>query len=390
MAEGNVSRRWLAILAGAWSLAALSYWPRPAGADGFVVTDIVTDDSMAHPAVLTDSNLKNAWGISATAAGPFWVSDNGTGVSTLYRIDPATDAPTKLGLEVAIPGDGSVTGQVTNPVGAGGFNGDAFLFVNEDGTISGWRGALGTNAETLATGQPFNVYKGTTSASIGGHGYLYSANFHQGTVDVLKGDSGAPSLTGTFTDPNLPAFYAPFGIQRFGETIYVTYALQDADGRDDVAGAGHGFVDAYDLQGNLRDRVATAGALNSPWGLAIAPASFGAIAGDLLIGNFGDGLINVYDPVAHKLLDPLSDPSGRPIVIDGLWGLIVGNGGAAGSPDALYFTAGPDDETHGLFGSIRPIPEPSSLLLLAAGTPLALVAGRRSRRSRLAARGVAG
>lgn len=371
-------RRWIATAAGALALAAASTRPSPARADAFLVTNLVTDDPAVNPAIFTDPSLRNAWGVSASLTGPFWVSNNATGLATLYAVDPATDAPTKLSLEVTIPGDGSVTGQVLNTLaGAGAFNGDNFLFVNEDGTISGWRGALGSNAEVLATGLPDNVYKGAAFADVGGHGYLYAANFHTGAVDVLKGDSGAPNLTGRFTDPNLPAGYAPFGLQRLGDTIYVTYALQDAAGRDDVPGAGHGFVNAFDLQGNILSRVASAGPLNSPWGLAIAPDSFGPLAGALLVGNFGDGRINAFDPTTHAFLGPLTDPSGRPIVVDGLWGLIVGNGGAGGSRDRLYFTAGPNDETHGLFGVIRPVPEPSSLLLLASGLAVGLTVGRR-------------
>ncbi len=379
MTDSYWLHRRISILASALALAMLSSWSRPARADMFQVTNLVTDDQSANPAILTDPNLKNAWGISATATSPFWVSDNGTGLSTVYRVDPVTDLPTKVNLEVTIPAAGNVTGQVANPVAsAGGFNGDAFLFVSEDGTISGWRAALGTNAEILQTGDPSNVYKGTTAASIGGHGYLYSANFHTGNIDILKGDSGAPNLAGNFTDPNLPANYAPFNIQKLGDTIYVTYALQDAAGRDDIPGAGHGIVNAFDLQGNLISRIGTMGTLNSPWGLAIAPDSFGSFAGDLLVGNFGDGRINIFDPIAHTFLGQLSDANGQPIVIDGLWGLMVGNNGGAGSSDKLYFAAGPNDETHGLFGVIKAVPEPSSLLLLLCGSAgIAWVARRR-------------
>lgn len=374
-------RRWFPILAAALSLATLLFWSRPARADAFMQTNLVTDDQSVNPATLTDPKLKNAWGISSTATSPFWVSNNATGVSTLYQVNAATNVPTKVNLEVAIPGDGSVTGQVNNPaVSSGGFNGDAFLFVSEDGTISGWRGALGTNAERLVVASSNNVYKGTTAATIGGHGYLYSANFHAGTVDILKGDTGAPDLTGRFTDPNLPANYAPFGIQKLGDRIYVTYALQDTAGKDDVPGAGHGFVNAFDLQGNLVSRVGSMGTLNSPWGLAIAPSSFGAFAGDLLVGNFGDGRINVFDPTSHAFLGQLSDLSGLPLVIDGLWGLTVGNsntGGVAGSINKVYFTAGPNDETNGLFGVLQAVPEPTSLVLLMSGSVVALWVGRR-------------
>lgn len=373
-------RRFMPIVATFLSLIWSSSWSEPARADLFVSTSLVTDDPSVNPAMLTDPALKNAWGVAATAKGPFWVANNATGVATLYSVNAATNVPTKLGLEVTIPDAGNVTGLVANPVGAGGFNGDAFLFVSEGGTISGWRTALGATAERLVTGSPDVVYTGTTAAEIGGHGYLYSANFHTGAIDVLKGDAGAPDLTGRFIDPNLPAGYAPFGIQKLGDTIYVTYALQDAAGKDDVPGAGNGIVSAFDLQGNLIGRVGSGGALNSPWGLAIAPASFGSFAGDLLVGNFGDGRINVFDPLAHVFLGQLSDPSGQPLVIDGLWGLIVGNGatgGLAGGSDQVYFTAGPNDEAHGLFGVIRSVPEPPSLLLFLSGSVIALWVGRR-------------
>jgi uncharacterized protein (TIGR03118 family) len=373
-------RRFLAVLAGGFSLATPSFWSSPARADVFSFRNLVTDDPTFNSATLTDSSLKNAWGVSATSSSPFWVSNNGTGTSTLYQINPVTDLPTKFNLTVTIPGDGSVTGQVANPVTnppvgvPTAFNNDSFLFVSEDGTISGWRGALGTNAEVLATGSAANVYKGTTAANINNHVYLYAANFGTGNIDIKKGDTGAPDLTGRFNDPNLTAGYAPFNVQKLGNTIYVTYALKGA-GKDDDPGVGHGFVNAFDLQGNLIGRVGTMGALNSPWGLAIAPATFGAFAGDLLVGNFGDGKINVFDPTARTFLGQLNGANGQPLVIDGLWALIAGNGVAAGSTDRIYFSAGPNDEAHGVFGVI--VPEPSSLVLFLSGITIALWAGRR-------------
>jgi uncharacterized protein (TIGR03118 family) len=347
------------------------------------LTNLVTDDPAINPAPLTDPKLKNAWGIGTSAGSPFWVANNATGTVSLYQVLAATNTPAKVSIEVTIPGNGRVTGLVSNPLGTA-FNSDSFLFVSEDGTISGWRNALGTSAEILATGQPNNVYKGVTAANVGGHAYLYAANFHNGSVDVSKGDTGAPALTGNFTDPNLPANYAPFGIQKLGNTIYVTYALQNAAGTDDVPGAGHGFVTAFDLQGNLLGRVGTAGSLNSPWGLAIAPASFGAFGLDLLVGNFGDGRINAFDPTAHTFLGQLTVPGGQPLTIDGLWGLSVGNsdtGGVAGSANDVYFTSGPNAETHGLLGAIQQVPEPSSLLLLSASA-VAVWVRRRVRRQR--------
>jgi uncharacterized protein (TIGR03118 family) len=350
------------------------------------VTNLVTDDPSGHPATITDPNLQNAWGISSSTGSPFWVSSNAMGLATLYNVNPGTNATSKAALEVAIPGDGSVTGQAFSNI-PGNFNGDLFLFVSEDGTVSGWRGALGTTAETFQLGDVDNVYKGATLASAGGNAYLYATNFRAARIDVLKGNAGVPDLTGTFTDPNLPSGYAPFNIQNLGGKLYVTYAQQDLAKHDDVAGAGNGIVDAFDTNGNLLSRIATTGVLNSPWGLTIAPASFGSIAGDLLVGNFGDGTINAFNLTTLGDGAPLRDAANAPIVIDGLWGLTIGNDGMGGSTQKVYFSAGPDGETHGLFGVI--VPEPSSFVLAAFGL-LAWVAWGRRRRKRSAAISAAG
>lgn len=346
----------------------------------FTVTNLVTDDQTVTPAALTDAHLLNAWGISASGTGPLWVSANGSGLAVLYSINPATDATTKSALEVTIPGADNVTGQVFANV-AGNFNTNSFLFVSEDGTVSGWRSALGSTAEILQTADPVNIYKGAALSESGNNAYLYAANFGLGTIDVLKGNSGAPNLTGNFTDPNLPAGYAPFNIQNLGGKLYVTYALKDAATGDDVAGPGNGFVDAFDTNGNLLQRIATQDVLNSPWGLAIAPASFGALAGDLLVGNFGDGKINAYNLTTLMNDGPLKDTANSPLVIDGLWALAPGNGGQAGSASRIYFTAGPGDEVHGLVGVIAPVPEPTTAT---CGTLCTIVlAYVRYRRSKL-------
>jgi uncharacterized protein (TIGR03118 family) len=345
---------------------ALLAGPMSVQATSFSVTNLVTDDQSANAAQITDANLKNAWGISSSATSPFWVSDNGTGVSTLYKVDPATNATTKQALTVSIPGNGSITGQVFAGV-AGQFNGNNFLFVSEDGTVAGWRGALGTNAETLQSPSDSNVYKGAAFAIIAGNAYLYAANFRAGTIDVLKGTAAAASLAGNFTDPNLPSGYAPFNIQNIGGKLYVSYALQDANKKDDVAGAGNGFVSVFDLQGSFLGRIASQGTLNSPWGLALAPSSFGDIAGDLLVGNFGDGRINIFNIGTNMFVGQLNGVNGNPLTIDGLWGLSAGNGGNGGSAQSIYFSAGPNDETHGLFGVIARVPEPGTLALLSLG-----------------------
>lgn len=198
---------------------------------------------------------------------------------------------------------------------------------------------------------------------------LYAANFRAGTIDVLKGTVAAPNLTGTFTDPNLPAGYAPFDIQNIGDKLYVTYAVQDAAKHDDVAGAGNGIVSVFDTSGNFITRIGTGGTLNSPWGLAIAPESFGEFAGDLLVGNFGDGRISAFDLLTDTFVGQLQGINGSELSIDGLWGLRIGNDGSAGSSDKLYFSAGPDGETNGLFGVIQSatVPEPATMLLLGLG-----------------------
>jgi uncharacterized protein (TIGR03118 family) len=332
------------------------------------VVNLVTDDQLAHAAKIADPQLVNAWGISYGPTTPFWVSDNGAGVTALYRVDPTTNVPTKVGLTVSIPGDGTITGQTFNAGFSGGsFNTDPFLFVSEDGTISGWRGALGTSAETLQLGSDLDVYKGTTEANVGGHDYLYSANFRAGAIDVLKGDVAAPNLPGAFTDPGLPAGFSPFNVQNLGGKIFVTFALQDGAKHDEVPGLGNGFVDEFDTSGIFIARVASGGLLDAPWGLAIAPSSFGGLSGDLLVGNFGNGTIDAFDLTTDAPVGLLTDASNKSVVIDGLWALTVGNGTNAGSSDAIYFSAGPDGESHGLFGVISAAPEPSTWIDLLAG-----------------------
>jgi uncharacterized protein (TIGR03118 family) len=326
---------------------------------------LVTDDQLANPAQITDPGLTNAWGMSYSQNSPFWVSSNGGGTANLYRVDPMTQATTKVSLSVKIPGDGSVTGQVFN--GTSDFGSDAFLFVSEDGTVSGWRNAIGTNAETLTSPSDTNVYKGMALATIGANTYAYAANFHTGAIDVFKGNPGAPVLTGTFLDPSLPSGFAPFNVQNIGGTIYVTYAQQVPGSNDEADGPGLGFVDAFDLNGNLLRKVASGGKLDAPWGLAIAPSSFGDVAGSLLVGNFGDGRISAFNPLTGDYLGQLLTANGSVLSIDGLWGLSVGNNGGAGSSDALYFTAGPGDERHGLLGVLVAVPEPATWLLTIVG-----------------------
>jgi uncharacterized protein (TIGR03118 family) len=233
-----------------------------------------------------------------------------------------------------------------------------FIFATEDGTISGW--ASGTNAILMVDNSASEaIYKGLAIGNNGTANFLYAADFHGAKIDVFDAAFAPATLAGNFSDPTIPAGYAPFNIQNIGGVLYVTYALQDADGEDDVPGLGHGFINKFDLNGNLIARFASRGPLNSPWGLAVAPAGFGAFANALLVGNFGDGRINVYDSVTGNFLfQQLADGSGHAISIEGLWGLKFGNGGNGGDVNTLYFAAGiagPDElEDHGLFGSIQP------------------------------------
>jgi uncharacterized protein (TIGR03118 family) len=360
------------------SIAIVLAWP--AAAQQFNVLPLVTDDSSVHPAQITDPGLLNGWGISFSPTSPFWVSSNGAGTAVLYRVDPNTQATSKVNLTVGIPGAGNPTGQVFNSAaGSGAFNGNVFLFVSEDGTLSGWRGALGTTAEPLVAASA--IYKGSAFGTMAGSSYLYAANFDRGSIDVYKGTAATPNLTGSFTDAALPTGYVPFNVQNLGGSLYVTYAKKEPGETDETAGLGLGIVDRFDLNGTFLGRVATGGTLNAPWGLAIAPTSFGAWAGQLLVGNFGDGHINVYDRTTFAFLGQLTDGAGRPLAIDGLWAITPGNDGGAGSSRLLYFSAGPDEEAHGLFGVLVAVPEPTTWSLLLAGMLAIGVIARRHRRA---------
>ena len=316
--------------------------------NSFTVVPLVSDQPGVAP--VTDPDLVNAWGLTSGPTTPWWVSDNGTNKSTLYR---GSDGA-KQGLVVNV--HNAPTGTVFNPTT--GFTlatgGKAlFLFDTEEGKVLGWNGAQGTNAVVVANLGDGAIYKGLAIAGTSAGPRLYAADFHNAKVDVFDGSFGF--VPGGFVDPGLPSGYAPFGIQTIGDRVFVSYAQQDADAKDEVAGQGKGFVDAYDTAGNLLGRVAQHGQLNAPWGLAIAPDSFGRFAGDLLVGNFGDGQINAYEELGNGHFEhrgELRDSSGKSLTIDGLWALEVSQGGNNGTAGQLFFTAGPDDESHGLFGKI--------------------------------------
>jgi uncharacterized protein (TIGR03118 family) len=325
-----------------------------AGANVYLQHNLVADTPGI--ADVTDPNLVNPWGVSESTGSPFWISDNGTGLSTLYngsgKITP---------LVVTIPsvsgptGTGDPSGQVQNNTTAFLLaNGKpaSFIFATEDGTIAAWNG--GTAATQMVNNSPGSVYKGLALGGTSTAPLLYAANFRTGKIDVFDGTFKPTTVTGGFVDATVPANFAPFNIAALGGKLYVTYAMPDNAQHDDVAGPGNGFAAVFDFNGTLITHLVSNGPLNSPWGLAIAPSTFGAFAGGLLVGNFGDGKINAFNPTTGAALGTLQDANGNAIVISGLWALIFGNGGNGGDKNTLYFTAGPGGEQHGLFGSLAP------------------------------------
>lgn len=339
------------------SFVALALFSLPALAQKVNISNLTSD--IPAVAAFTDANLVNPWGLSIGPSGPWWVSDNGTGLSTLYI---ASGAPQSL--VVSIP---SATGQGTGTPSGTVYNASTtdfkihnfatpFLFCTEDGTISGWY--TGTIAFITVNNNNGAVYKGMALASASGANYLYVANFHAGTVEVYDGTYAAHSFgPNAFVDSSLPSGYAPFNIQLIpGNKLVVTYAKQDAAKHDDVPGPGNGYVDVYDTQGNLQFRLAHNLFLNSPWGVVVAPTGFQGFAGDLLIGNFGSGLITAYNASTGAWIGNMLNVNNLPVQIDGLWALAFGNGGSGGPATTLFYTAGPYGEAHGIFGAITPHP----------------------------------
>jgi uncharacterized protein (TIGR03118 family) len=350
--------------------------------NSYTQTNLTSD--LPGVAANQDTQLVNPWGLAASPTSPFWVNDNKTGLSTLYN-----GSGTKQGLVVTVPppagqtGPSAPTGMVFN--GTSGFGGSHFIFDTEDGTISAW--TSGASAVLQVTSAPGSVYKGLAIGSTSSGPALYATNFGLNRIDVFGTSFQSVGTAGNFADPNLPAGYSPFNIQNLNGSLYVTYALQDSAHHDDVSGPGNGFVDQFDLNGNFIRRVASQGVLNSPWGLAVATSNFGAFSNDLLVGNFGNGLIDAYDPTSGAFVGTLDDPNGNPVVIPGLWALSFGNGALGQGADSLFFTAGipgPDNvEDHGLFGDLSvATPEPASALLLGLGGLGMATAGAFRRRHR--------
>jgi uncharacterized protein (TIGR03118 family) len=358
----------------AGTLAAAGLGAAPAGAHTTAYRQInLVSDQPGH-APLIDSDLVNAWGLAASPGtnampgSPLWVSDNGSDKTTLYAANQTPPPPvSKVPLIVSITG-AAPTGAVFNSDSSafivrdkmGNSGSSLFIFDTENGTIDGWSPGVNPNGtgpsmmtEVARNNGANAVYKGLAIAQrSNGKTYLYATNFRSGRVEAYNGRFKPVELPGgLFVDPRLPTGYGPFGIAEINGMLYVTFAKQDATLHDDVAGPGNGFVDVFTNDGAFVKRLVTRGALDSPWGLALAPGSFGRFGGDLLVGNFGNGRINAYDPTTGRHLGQLRQPNGRAIVIDGLWGLKFGNGNAA-KTGQLVFSAGPDDESHGLLGKI--------------------------------------
>ena len=319
----------------------------------YTVKALVSNNGV--PGTTVDARLQNAWGLVAGPGTPWWVSDNGADFSTLYN---ATGVKRNLNVSV----DGAPTGIVFNgdstSFRAGPSNAGAlFIFATEGGTIAGWNPSLGTAAGVKVDSSGAGaIYKGLAIATTATGPQLYATDFHNARIDVFDATWAAVQTAGGFVDPTIPAGYAPFGIQTIGTRIFVTFAKQGLGAKDEIDGQGLGFVDAFDSDGNLVARVAQHGQLNAPWGLALAPASFGRFGGDLLVGNFGDGHVNAYQEISDgtfELIGALRTADGRKLAIDGLWALQFGHGTVNNGPvDTLFFTAGPNDEADGLFGTI--------------------------------------
>ncbi len=347
------------------SLASAATPATPSPANSYLVHNLVSD--LPDTADFQDPNLINPWGLATTASSPFWIGNNATGTSTLYG---TTGAPVALVVTIpttAGPTGGAVSGVIANAttsftVATG--KAASFIFCTEDGTVSGWNSSVNPTAAIVAVDntKANSVFKGCVIGGTAAAPVLYVTDFRNGVVDMFDANFKPIPSTTAFLDPSIPTGFAPFGIANFGGKIYVTYAKQDAAKHDDVAGAGLGYVDVFDASGNLVTQLISKGLLNSPWGMQMAPSTFGQFSGALLVANFGDGTINAFDPTKGTPLGTLKDSTSHTLTIPGLWGLLFGNGGRGGDTSTLYFTAGiggpygENAESHGLFGSIQAPP----------------------------------
>jgi len=324
------------------------------------LTDTALTSNGVIAAAHTDMNLQNAWGIAAAPNGLFWIADNNSNESTAYD---GTGAPQAQVVSIAagVNGPANPTGVVFNRTNdfvittGTGSQPAQYLFAGEGGTINGWaRTISGTTAPVAYDDSAGGaVYKGLALLNDGTANHLYATDLHNAKIDAFDAAFNKVTLAGTFADPTIPSGFAPFGIVALGNQLYVSYAKQDATAHDEVLGAGLGYVNIFDANGNFLKRFASAGSLNAPWGIAMAPAGFGGASGSLLIGNFGDGAINYFDPATGNRLGSISLASGKQLIIPGLWALVFGNGAANQPASELFYTAGPTNQTDGVFGSIK-------------------------------------
>jgi len=341
-----------------WSFEDLEVRRHLSVVNAYTQTNLVSDG--ATPAATTDTNLVNPWGLAAIPHGPFWVADNGKGVTTAYigsTIVPPTVA-FPMGSAQLTPAPTGVVANTTRQfkIGSGTAARPAeYVFVGEDGTVTAWQPLVDLNNTLLEVDNSASgaVYKGVTMAGFRGKQYLYAANFHAGSIDVFNSSFQAATLPGggSFSDPTIPAGFAPFNVAAIQGKIFVSYALQDVNKHDDVPGAGNGYIDEFTTGGKFIKRFASQGTLNSPWAMVQAPGSFGKFHNDILVGNFGDGTINAFKAGKGTLDGQLEDGKGAVIAINGLWGLSFGNG-TDGKRSSLFFAAGTNDEADGLFGEI--------------------------------------
>jgi uncharacterized protein (TIGR03118 family) len=367
---GKRLRRGLLAL-GAGAILAGMITSKASAVTGFFFTTNVLVSNVP-PATTVDPTLINAWGVAFLTGSPFWVNSTGNGTSNLYT--GTGEIVSKLPSVTIPPPTDSTEGTKSSPTGIIGnpnnviagktdFEGDVFVFDAEDGIISGWQPSDGTtavirvdNSSVDNPGIPTKnaVYKGLAIASFEGANYIYAANFRQNKVEVYDIDYNPVTLVGDFNDRFLPAGYAPFNVVPINGRLFVTYALQNAAKDADVAGVGNGFVDVFTTGGVFVRRFATAGFLNAPWGVTIVPPDNGVLSGKLLVGNFGDGHINVFDRFGIPLGLVLTQTGGKPepLVIPGLWSLLNGTGALDAPANTLYYSSGPDHEQDGQFGTI--------------------------------------
>jgi len=343
-----------------WAAAAFTLLALPANAQHYTRTDLTTDSASVTSAPNIDASLVNAWGLSRSSGSPWWVSDNGTGLSTLYD---GSGVPQALKVTIPPPAGSTSTATPTGTVYnyttsfAVGGKPAIFLFVTEDGTISGWNpGVSPTNAVIAVDRSKRAIYKGCAIAQTAWGPRFYATNFKSGRIEVFDGSFHRLATEHhAFRDERLRDDFVPFNIQNVGGNLVVTFAHREEGSTDEDHGPGVGYVDIFDLRGNLIQRLQHGKFLNAPWGIAETPGDFGAFSHRLLIGNFGDGKINVFNPISGAFEGQLLDVSGAPISVDGLWALSFGNAAKAGNFNDLYFSAGPNDEADGILGKISAV-----------------------------------